>query len=568
MLRNCIVLPNGTKLMSGQLETNVITRVSVKESCNAGVDLTLGSTCTSALDFSAIVPNGNLSLAQGDVLLLYRVDESNNETPAGVFNVDTSQRTGANTLQVTAYDNVSLLEKDLTIWLSELLNWPYKLYDFAKLVCIECGLTLATESLPNGDYLVQKFSANGITGRQLIQWVGEISGRFCRARADGSIEFAWYTKNNKVNIRTTPSDVKAIDYESETLSMQFNENSVVECPEDVVAISTSQIMKAEVSDETLTVLATLNDKEKALFYYQGGLKFENYQTALIEKVQIRQNPEDVGTVYPDVPGQLNTYFITGNYLLTASSATDLVGIAQVLYEQLSEVTYVPCNISTPLNLDVRVGDIIEVVDRNGARFSTYIMSKSQSGQKEVLECTGSTRRDSSSSTNNQTFQAYVGKVLNLQTSVDGLKATNADMQGQMASISLTLDNIETTVSQQVTQGNDWVTRLTAVEQTAQGLQVKVNTITENGEAKTVIGRGYSLTEQGFIINKEGESMYNRLDYDGMLIQRDKGTSNAEVILQANSKGVNAIDITVRNYFVIGHARFEKYTENRTACFYI
>ena len=61
------------------------------------------------------------------------------------------------------------------------------------MVCNACNLELKNTEIPNGDLPVPEFSASGITGRKLMQWVAEACGRFCRADADGKIELAWYT---------------------------------------------------------------------------------------------------------------------------------------------------------------------------------------------------------------------------------------------------------------------------------------------------------------------------------------------------------------------------------------
>jgi hypothetical protein len=55
--------------------------------------------------------------------------------------------------------------------------------------------------------------------------------------------------------------------------------------------------------------------------------------------------------------------------------------------------------------------------------------------------------------------------------------------------------------------------------------------------------------------------------------RDKGTAQEEVMLQADTDGVIATDVKVRNYLIIGsYARLEDYTDGaggkRTACFYL
>ena len=58
-------------------------------------------------------------------------------------------------------------------------------------------------------------------------------------------------------------------------------------------------------------------------------------------------------------------------------------------------------------------------------------------------------------------------------------------------------------------------------------------------------------------------MENTLDHTGMYVRRGN-----KVLLQANHKGVEAADVTVRNYLIVGdHARFEDYGGG-TGCFWI
>lgn len=76
--------------------------------------------------------------------------------------------------------------------------------------------------------------------------------------------------------------------------------------------------------------------------------------------------------------------------------------------------------------------------------------------------------------------------------------------------------------------------------------------------------GYRFDKDGLNIHKDGEEMHNTLDNTGMYVRRS-GTD----VLIANNEGVNAINLTARQYLIVGsNARFEDYPGNRTACFYI
>lgn len=86
----------------------------------------------------------------------------------------------------------------------------------------------------------------------------------------------------------------------------------------------------------------------------------------------------------------------------------------------------------------------------------------------------------------------------------------------------------------------------------------------NGIDSVETSTGYTFDKDGLNIHKDGEEMHNTLDNTGMYVRRS-GTD----VLTANNEGVNAINLTARQYLIVGNnARFEDYPGGRTACFYI
>lgn len=233
MLKNLIVLPDGTEIFSGEGTVNALQSVTLTQQVNAGPELTLGSTCANMLEATIITPAGGLVIAAGTEIVLYKVDDAGNRTKAGLFTTEKPVRISANLCKITVFDRISWLDRELGQWLESLDGWPYTLFDFAKMVCAACNVSLINESLPNGAWQIQKFSASKITGRQLMRWVGQACGRFCRANVNGELELAWYTPRDtaltpehpilsvsfadyqvapvdKVQIRLTETDIGAI----------------------------------------------------------------------------------------------------------------------------------------------------------------------------------------------------------------------------------------------------------------------------------------------------------------------------------------------------------------------
>lgn len=509
MYKHLLILPDGTELSSGTEQENALQAVKLTQAVNSGEELTLGSACAAMLEAELITPYGGLSLAAGDAVTAFRVDEAGNRTKLGIFYLEKPERTSAHTMHLTAYDTVSLLDQNLTQWLAELDAWPYSVGEFARLVCEKCGVTLTEAELPNADFYIQPFAGEGITGRLLMQWLGQIAGRFCRAAADGSLEFAWYAPNDTLSVTPTQGD-------------------------------------------------------GSVFYYQGELEFADYQVMPIEKVQLRQTSDDVGTVWPDEAGEKNAYIIENNPMLAAQDSDTLLSVAQNLYAQLQDITYTPCRVVIPATPEICPGDMVTVTDANGKTFVSWVMQKISDGQRDTLECTGSHRRDSTTAVNNLGFRALSGKVLNLRTDVDGLKVENKDTQGKLAAINLDLEGIRSRVESQETTVQGIHSSVSTLTQTAQSLSLELATIRENGTDKVKTGMGYTFDDKGLQISRTDSDMENLLDHTGMYVRR-----NGEVVLQANNQGVQARDVSVGNYLIIGeNARIEDYSGGRTACFYI
>ena len=563
MLKTIIVLPDGTEIASGNHAGNAIQSCTFTECVNSGTELTLGSVCAAMLELELITPEGGLQIAAGDELTVYK-DDGSTRHKLGIFIAEKPTRPNAHTMKLTAYDRITLLDRDLTGWLAALTGWPYSLYDMACMVCEECGLELVNTEIPSGSYMVRKFSAEGITGRRLMQWVGEAAGRFCRATADGKAEFAWYAPAGGQSIGTAERFTEGeldFDYDEKTGTLTLNAPDMTVTEEDgVVTLSAENLIVTDGGDGTVSIAAGW---EKQHFYFQGGLSYEDYAVAPIEKVQIHANEEDVGAVWPNDTGEVNTYRITGNLLLSDERVEVLQPVAQTLYEQLQTVSYTPCSVKLPATLDIRAGHIVSITDRNGKTITAYVMTKKQTGQQDTIECTGSYRRDSVTAVNEQSYAALSGKVLNLRTDVDGIKAENKAADGRMASLEMTVDGLNGQVEKQSADADTLRTELTAIRQTANAIKLTVQDMQDNGASKVKTGMGYTFDDTGLQIAREGEQMKNRLDNTGMYVTR-----GGDTVLQANDDGVAAVDIKVRNYLTVGNSRFEAYESDRTACFYI
>ena len=125
----------------------------------------------------------------------------------------------------------------------------------------------------------------------------------------------------------------------------------------------------------------------------------------------------------------------------------------------------------------------------------------------------------------------------------------------------------TSVDNEVTGLKDRVTKMSEVIMTTEEVEIKISTAID-GINSVKTSTGYTFNEKGLDIHKDGEEMHNTLDNTGMYVRRGR-----EDVLTANNDGVNAINLTARQYLIIGNnSRLEDYSNgndsSRTACFFI
>lgn len=468
MFLHKITLPDGTAL-----DSSVIRSVQLTEQVNDNTDLCPGAACAACAEIELWAPRNGLTIAQGTEITLVRIDaESGAQTPVGVFLAEKPAKASANVIRVTAYDRMTLLDKDLSPWLREQQEaFPMTVKALVQAACAQCGVELAPGTLEaqvNTGYSVPAFYTDDLTGRQIIQWAAQAMCRFARMTPAGQLEFAWYTDHATSGIGPGAGSAwTALDLSGQLL--------------------------ATVDGEVWTFA------QPQAGYFTGTLSYEDYTTAPIDKVQIRQSDDDVGVIYPPDEAGTNALVLQGNLLLATQTADALRPVARAIFEQMQGVTYTPMQVSIPLAAGTPApGEIVTVTDAYGRRMQAYIMQRTISGQKVTLESTGNARRDGTSAVNNQKWQNLQGKVLEIQTSVDGLKITAADLAGGLASLELTVDGLRTEVSGKL----DGEEAQTLIDQSLKSISLSASTAgttsTLTIKAGDVTLSSASITFTGFV----------------------------------------------------------------------
>lgn len=105
-------------------------------------------------------------------------------------------------------------------------------------------------------------------------------------------------------------------------------------------------------------------------------------------------------------------------------------------------------------------------------------------------------------------------------------------------------------------------------QTSLNQQIEITKdIQVNGVSKVTTTTGFTFDEDGLTVTKTNADTKTTIDEDGMTVYSTTGSENTEMLV-VDSQGVEAENVTVRTFLIVGsNSRFQDY-ETGTGCFYV
>ena len=416
---------------------------------NSNTNLTVGDTTASEITVEILAP----ASIQQDEVLTYYIIEDGVETKIGVFNAEKPTVATRTSMRFSAYDNLAKTEVRFSDWLQDNKGlFPMTLGDLVGHACSQCGLTLASTSFPHADLLVNAFHADDITCRQVLSWAAAAAGRFVRANVDGALEFAWYEDATHITVQPSRGETTSAPTEASSLTLEDDgEGNITITSDDLlleddgagnISIQSKQLKVLDdgLGNITMTVKSVLPGVSHP--YMQGSLKYENFTTDLINRVRINHSEDDVGVTYP-AEADGNCFIISGNMILGAMDSVNVNKVATDLYDQLKAVAYVPFSVTVPRTIQIRAGDIINIVDRDGNSFESYVMKNSITASGTSISASGDKSYGSNAAVSSEKYSNLTGKVLRISKSVDGLVILAEDLNGKIASLELSTEEFRT-----------------------------------------------------------------------------------------------------------------------------
>ena len=554
-------------LADGSVLYDKIVSVIWTEKVNSDSDnITPGAVCANAIDIEFWLPaDGTLAIAQGSTLTYYKVDaDAGTETKIGIYTCEKPEKDGGNKYKVTAYDNITKLDIDVSDWLNA-LKFPMTIEAFADSLAAKCGLTFKNIPPINGDYTVQTFTSNSTTGRALMKMVAQATGCFIRAASNGELEYAWYVTNSDLRIAPYKSLGGESAFLYDIVPRQLDDNATRQ-------LATSEGYNKQANDKEQKALrdkqvvrlrtADVVYQPESTPYFSNQLTFSDFTVTAIDKVQVKQSDDDVGVIYPADATGTNALVISANKLLVTDSDATLRPYVKNLYDRLNNIVYVPCsNIQTPETIQIRAGDIVTVTD--GKReFATWITSVKHSGNRCTFESVGSINRSTTTAVNNATYSTKQ-KMLEISTSIDGLTVKASQIEKKTDDLSSDLNDATSSMTEQytelkqtfdsfsvtaVTDGN--VRSKFALDQTS--VTIQSGTITFSGDTLVVDSTNFKLKHDG-TVSITG-TLTSQTTYSKAVVGDGEITLSQMVSGGSYSPAVKIYSDGVGGSYLLGHIR--------------
>lgn len=459
------------------IDSSSIIALKYTAECNSETNLSVGDTTAASIEVEMLLSGATVTA--GDRLQYIQV-EDDVETVKGIFYAEAPTIASKTSCRFTAYDSKAKLTVDFSEWLSNnQALFPMTVRTLVGYACEIAGVTMVSASFDHEDLELQAFYADGVTSRQIVSWAAQLAGCFVSCTEDGLLQFAWYKQ----------------------------------------------------SDVTVSAI----DQESTLHYMLDSLNRKDYYTQNIQRVQFKQETDDIGVIYPQ-NADGNVFAISQNGLAAQLGKETLLMIAESLYNKLKGISYVPLECTVKRTGIVNPGDIITITDASGNVSTTYVMQVHMDSSGTALTSTGDENYADKAAVASEEYKNIPGKILSIKKDIDGLKVENRDTEG----------------------------RLTSLEMTVEGATIQVQRIIDNGVDKVTTSNGYTFNADGFRVSQSDQDISTTIKYDGTYVMRGD-----DPMLVANSDGVIATDVKVRNYLIIGNnSRLEDYGGNETALFYV
>lgn len=308
--------------------------------------------------------------------------------------------------------------------------------------------------------------------------------------------------------------------------------------------------------------------------YCISAEYEDFETSLISKLQIRKGENDIGTIVGD---GTNCYIIDDCFLVYGKTTEEMESIANITFKKIKNISYTPFKGKIKGNPCFEVGDAV-VLQTEKKEIKSYILTRTLSGiqgLEDSVESKGVLEYEEKVNSSRKEIQQIKGKTNVLERTLESTRSEITDIEAGLntkieqntETINASVQRIETSTNEAIESVNgdiETLTKKVEATMTAEDVKLEIQSELDNGVDKVTTSTGFTFNDVGLTVSKSDSEMSTQITEDGMAVRK-----NDETVLTANSNGVDATNLHATTYLIIGeNSRFEDYGNGRTGCFYI
>lgn len=290
-------------------------------------------------------------------------------------------------------------------------------------------------------------------------------------------------------------------------------------------------------------------------------QYEDYIVKSIDKLQIRQEENDIGVI---VGNGNNAYVIQDNFLVYGKGSSELNNIANNIYKKITKITYRPFAADCKGDPCIEVGDAVRLPTKYEL-IESYVLKRTISGiqaLRDNIESTGDESRPTEVNSVHKSIIQLKGKTNVLTRTIEETNSKIVDVESGLSSeinqtatdiraeVKNTADGLSSSIQQnaesiatEVKRANEAEGNLsTKITQTAESITLNVSRTyeTQKNAAKTKEDLETSITQTANGITSEVSRIlqsYSTTDKMNSAISQTAANINTEV-----SKKVNGNEI--------------------------
>lgn len=317
---------------------------------------------------------------------------------------------------IVAYDAMyEILNSDVAEWYNS-LKFPMNLNTFRNIFLMNFGINWTGKDgiLVNDNMIVEKtIEPSEISGKDVITAICEINGCFGHIGRDGKFHYIYLEQ-----------DIQGL-YPADFLFP----NHVPEQWDYLPQAETGSLYPQDPKSTSI-------GKDSYI-----KCQYEDYVVRKINKLQIRQEENDIGCVYGEGD---NCYIIEDNFLVYGKSSDELNIIAKNIYDKINRTIYRPFSAECVGNPCLEVGDSVRLTTKYEI-VESYILERTMKGIQALRDNYNAKGTENYTSKINEVRKSIIqlkGKTNILERTVDETRLEMQDMGEQLSTqISVTAEQI-------------------------------------------------------------------------------------------------------------------------------